>query len=240
MAGGGGRRPRVGSLAAAGAASMACLLAFAPSAAAREGKVVVVRGTITDESGAPVPAHVVRLLKSRTIVNLAGFKSRDQNVEEIRAATDEHGFFEFNFPVDPEFRYYYLRFYDPQVFDAVKYRLPEDRDISRRSREGRPVQVSVVLRFREDWPKVQVLIDQYGPASSCGQVLRALGIPSRRTPAGPGRELWEYDVAKVSYLVEGDKVLETHRLEAQGASRETAGDGTAPDRPVPATRVEGP
>jgi len=79
------------------------------SAHADQGKMVQVRGTVTDGSGAPVPGHIVRLLKSRTIVNLARFATRDQNVEEVRATTDEHGFFEFGFPVDPQFRYYYLR-----------------------------------------------------------------------------------------------------------------------------------
>ena len=236
-----GRRRRGWTTRTLGVAAIAGLATLGPPAAATE-TLVPIRGTVTDETGAPLPGQVVRLLKSRTILNLTGFKSRDQNVEDVRTATDEHGFFEFSLTVDPQFRYYYLRFYDPQGFDVVKYRLPEDREITSRVRRGRPVQEAVVLKLQPDWPKVKALVDQYGPASPVGQVLRSLGLPSRRTPQGSGRELWEYDAAKVAYLIEGSKVVETHRLSgtATTAAPATTGDGTSEDRPEPATRVEGP
>jgi len=219
-----------------GAAAVLCALLVRPPAAAALGTVSV-RGTITDESGAPVPAHAVRLLKARTILDLRSFRTRDQNAEELRATSDAHGFFEFQFPVDSGFRYYYLRFYDPNDFDVVKYRLPEDREISRRVRQGRPVLADVVLRFHPDWPQVKAMIDAYGPGSHCGQVLRALGLPGRRIPQGGGRELWEYPAAGVSYLVEGSKVLETrHALASAGLGTEAPPpSGTGP---VPAERVE--
>lgn len=204
---------------------------------ASDTRTVEVRGTVTDGSGAPVQGHVVRLLKSRTIVRLAGFTTSDQNVEEMRATTDEHGFFEFGFPVDPQFRYYYLRFYDPKIFDSVRYRLPEDLEISKRVRQGRPVQATVVLAFQPDWPKVKALIDRYGAGSACGQVLRALGLPSRREPLAGGRERWEYDTARVAYVVDGGKVLETHALSGPGSP--TAGQG-AENGVEPAIRVEEP
>jgi len=229
--------------AALGVMVLAGLLATSPPparAVALEEKVTQVRGTVTDASGAPVPGHVVRLLKSRTIVDLGTRATRDQNVEEVRATTDEHGSFTLEFPVDPQFRYYYLRPYDPKIFDAVKYRLPDDRDISKSARNGRPVEANVVLELQPDWPKVKALIDQYGAGSACGQVLRALGLPSRRSPAGPDRELWEYDAAKVAYLVGGGKVLETHALSGgTGATPKAEGAGGR-DEPEPATRVGGP
>ncbi|MBI4168809.1 MAG: hypothetical protein HY510_02585 [Acidobacteria bacterium] len=202
---------------------------------ARSEKVVAVRGRVMDESGAAVPGHAVRLLKSRSVVQIGGLRSRDQHVEELRAATDEHGFFEFDFPADSQFPYYYLRFYDPKNYDAVKYRLPEDSDISRRVRRGRPVQVSVVLKFHPDWLQVKALIDRHGAGTHCGQILRSLGLPSSREARGAGREIWTFEKAGVSYLVEGSKVLETHRL------RRSAPSGAGPDaaeRPDPAARVE--
>ncbi len=155
---------------------------------------------------------MVRLLKSRTIVRLGGLRSLDQSVEEKRATTDPLGFFELECSADPEFPYYYLRFYDPKGFDSVKYRLPEDREITKRVRQGRPVEVSVPLKLQPDWPKVKALIDAYSPGSQMGQVLRSLGLPTSRAPEGPGRELWIYDRAGVAYLVEGPKVIETRTL----------------------------
>ena len=220
-------------------------LALAGVAAAREDRSIEVRGTVSDAGGAPVPGHVVRLLKSRTILRLGSLERRDQNVEEVRATTDEHGLFEFTFPVDPQFTHYYLRFYDPKTFDAVKYLVPEDRDISRKVRGGRPVQATVALRFAPDWPRVQALIEQHGPASHCGQILRALGLPSRVAPEEGGRELWSFDRAGVAYLIEGSRVLETRRIEkrpegAAAADPEKARSRKPEDEPTPATRVEEP
>ena len=215
------------------------LLAAGPAPAARAAESITVRGSVTDEAGNAVPGHVVRLLKSRKILNLRAFKTRDQSVEDVRATTDAGGFFEFKFPVDSQFRYYYLRFYDPDSFDIVKYRLPDDRDVSRRVRQGRPVQAAVILKFQPDWPEVKKMVDRYGPASPVGQVLRALGLPSRRTAEGEGRERWEYDTAGVTYLVQGSKVLETRRSGGQAPARALP-DGGSEEHPLPAQRVDNP
>jgi len=221
-----------------GGALLALLVsAPAPAQAADAAGTIKVRGRVIEETGDGVPAQVVRLLKSRTYLKLGGLRSLDQSVEEKRATTDALGFFEIECPADPGFPYYYLRFYDPKGFDAVKYRLPEDRDISKRVRQGRSVEVSVSFKLQADWPKVKALIDQYTPASQVGQVLRSLGLPTSRAQEGPGRELWTYERAGVAYLVEGAKVIETRSL--PGGSR-SAGDATGKDEPVPAVRVDGP
>jgi len=226
-------------LGAAVAALILLVAPGAPAAAAESVEKISIRGSVTDENGAGVSGQTVRLLKSRSILRLSGLKTTEQNVEEVRASTDPHGLFEFTVTPDPKFRYYYLRFYDPQSFDSVKYRLPDDLEVSRKIRQGRDVTETIVLRPRAEWPKVKALIDEYGPASHCGQILRALGLPTRRTPEGAGRELWEFDAAGVAYLVEGQKVLETRRLPA-AAEPARAGDGSSPDHPEPATRVDGP
>jgi len=219
---------------------LVALLAFLPwpARAERPESTITVRGRITDEAGEGVPVQIVRLLKSRTIVKLGGLRSLDQSAEEKRATTDPLGFFEIECPSDPEFPYYYLRFYDPKGFDAVKYRLPDDREITKRVRAGRPVQVSVSLKFQPDWPKVKALIDQYSPGSQVGQVLRSLGLPSNRSPEGPGRELWTYGRAGVAYLVEGPKVIETRTL--PGGAKNAADEPGKKDEPAPAVRVDGP
>ncbi len=225
------------------ACACAAALAGAPGARADEARAVTVRGSISDETGAPIPGNAVRLLKSRKILNLGGHKSSDQSIEEVRAATDEHGFFEFQVPVDADFPYYYLRFYDPQTFDAIKYRLPEDRDVSRQVRKGRTVQAAVILKTDERWPQVKALLDHVGPGSQVGQVLRSLGLPSSRAAQGDGRELWTYGTAGVAYLVAGAKVLETRTFAPSSAAASAANapaGGAGADEPVPATRVDEP
>jgi len=235
LASGMGRAPAPRAVAAASIGLLVLLGAVA--AAAPDETRVPVRGRVTDESGVGVPGQTVRLLKSRTFVKLGGLRSLDQSVEEARAITDSLGFFEFEFPVDASFPYYYLRFYDPKTFDAVKYRLPEDREITKRVRGGRPVQVSAPLRYQPDWPQVRALIDSYSPGSQVGQVLRSLGLPSSRAPEGPGRELWTYGRARVAYVIEGGKVLETRTL--PGGAQSAAGE-PARDEPAPAVRVDEP
>ncbi len=207
------------------------------AASTTDGTRLAVRGRVTDEGGEGVPGQTVRLLKSRTYLKLGGLRSLDQSVEETRVVTDSLGFFEFDFPLDASFPYFYLRFYDPKTFDAVKYRLPDDREITKRVRRGRPVQASATLRYQPDWPQIKALIDSYSPASQVGQVLRSLGLPSSRAPEGPGRELWSYQRAGVAYLIEGGRVIETRAL--PGGAR-SAADEAAGDDPAPAVRVDEP
>src|SRR5439155_1210511 len=138
----------------AGAAALLSVLLLPAAALAdeEEGRVSI-HGRIIDGTGTGVAGQVVRLLKSRTYLKVGGLRSLDQSVEDARATTDALGFFEIGTRRDTAFPYYYLRFYDPKTFDAVQYRLPEDREISKKVRFGRPVQISVSLQFQPDWPK---------------------------------------------------------------------------------------
>lgn len=219
--------------------TIACglLVLVAATGLAARPSAIPVRGMVTDESGVPVSGLTVRVLKARSVLELSGLKTRDQSVEQSRTTTDPQGFFEIQLAPDDQFPHYYLRFYDPKTFDAVKFRLPEDRDVSRKVRKGRPVQASVVLKFHPDWPEVQRLLQAYPPGTQAGQVLRALGLPTRRAPGDGGRQVWTFERAGVEYLVEGARVLETRRAprsSAAAAARE--GDEAA----APAVRVEDP
>ena len=222
---------------ASAATLLLVLLAPAAALAAGEEGRVALRGRIIDATGEGLAGQTVRLLKSRTYVKMGGLRSLDQSVEDARATTDTLGFFELEYRPDPAFPYYYLRFYDPKTFDAVQYRLPEDRDISKQLRSGRPVQVAVSLRFQPDWPKVKALLDTYSAGSQVGQVLRSLGLPSSRGPEGPGRELWTYEKAGVAYVVEGTKIIETRTL--PGGAKSATGEPKK-DEPIPAVRVDEP
>ncbi len=227
---------RAGRIARA-AALLGVLLLPTGAFAQADGERVAIRGRMIDETGEGVAGQVVRLLKSRSYMKLGGLRSLDQSVEETRATTDKLGFFEFEVRNDPSFPYAYLRFYDPKTFDAVQYRLPDDRDVSKKMRGGRPVQVSVSLLFQPDWPRVKVLLDTYTPGSQVGQVLRSLGLPSSRSPEGPGRELWAYEKAGVAYVVEGSKVIETRAL--PGGAQSASGPPKK-DEATPAVRVDTP
>jgi hypothetical protein len=215
------RRPvAIASLALLAAVGIASL-----ARAARNETIVRVRGQVTDASGAPVPGHTVRLIKTRTVYKMKAPRSQAQMAEETRVRTDAEGAFEFQFPLDPAFHAYFVRFYDPALFDSVKYVVPKDAEISRLVEKGIAIEARTVLQMNPDWPQVRALVEEYGAASNRGQILRSLGLPKMKEPLEEGRELWVFDAAGISYVIEGDKVVETRKSD------------TAPRRgePVPAS-----
>ena len=191
---------------------LAALLAFAPAGrAASPDPAVIVKGSLTESDGTPAAFQTVRLLKTRKIRSISDPKARAQEVEEARTRTDASGGFRFEIPADPSFPYWFLRFYDPKEFDAVKFQLPNDHDVSRAVHDGFGIEVSAVLLFHPDWPKVKALVEAYGPASHRGQILRSLGLPTKQEPRDEGKELWVFAPQGLSYLFDGDTVLETRR-----------------------------
>jgi hypothetical protein len=181
--------------------------------AADRDAAMTITGAVSDASGAPVAAATVRVLKTRRVRVLGSQTGADQAVEEARVRTDAEGRYTVDVPIDNAFPFWFVRFYDPKSFDGVKYRLPDDVDISRRVLAGATIEAKAVLQFHPDWPKVRGLVDQYGAASRRGQILRSLGLPARRAPGGEGRETWEFPAAGVAYLLEGDRVIETRRFD---------------------------
>ena len=195
-----------------GFALFALLAALPAARAASSEPAVVVKGQLieADGDGTPAAFQTVRLIKTRKIRSVSDPKARSQEVEEARTRTDASGAFHFEIPADPSFPFWFLRFYDPKEFDAVKYQIPPDHDVSRAVHDGHGAEVRAVLLFQRDWPKVKELVDRYGPGSQRGQILRSLGLPTRQ-PQEDGRELWVYAASGVAYLLEGDKVVETRR-----------------------------
>lgn len=202
-------------------------------AAADRDAALTIRGAVSDASGAAVPAATIRVLKTRRVKVLGAAPDADQAVEEARGRTDAQGRYTIDIPVDHAFPFWFVRFYDVKSFDAVKYRLPLDADISRQVRAGATIEASAVLQFHPDWPQVRALVEQYGAASRRGQILRSLGLPTRRQPQDGGLETWEYPAAGVAYLLDGDRVVETRRFEPEPNAAPRGG-------PVPAEKVESP
>jgi hypothetical protein len=230
-----GRQPGWRSVALAAGLVAAAALQGREARAARPETIVTVRGVVTDASGAAVAGHTVRLIKTRTIHKLKSPRSQDQGVEEKRAMTDGEGRFELEFALDPSFPAYFVRFFDPALFDAVKYLVPGDLEITRQSEKGGVVEAHVVLRLHPDWPQVKALIAEYGAASPRGQILRSLGLPKHKEDLGEGRELWVFEAAGVSYVIEGEKVVETRKT--GGARSGTAAPAATPGQAEPEEHV---
>ena len=192
--------------------ALAAMLASAPVGhAASPDPAVVVKGSLTEPNGTPAAFQTVRLIKTRKIRSVSDPKARAQEVEEARTRTDAAGGFRFEIPADPSFPFWFVRFFDPNEFDGVKYQIPPDHDVSRAVHDGYGIEVSGILKPHPDWPKVKALVDQYGAGSHRGQILRSLGLPTRQEPRDEGKELWVYAASGVSYLLDGDTVLETRR-----------------------------
>jgi hypothetical protein len=176
---------------------------------------VVVRGTVTDQAGNPLADYPVRLLKTKTILNLLHFSTGSQQQEEARAQTDASGKFELKIVPDPKYDYFYLRFYDAKTFDPVRYSVPGDKDVTRLLKSQPEVVVDEVIRDHPDWTRVEAMLREFGPDSNRGRILRSLGLPERRETfaASPGREKWWYYAKGMCYELQSDEVMKIRRYD---------------------------
>lgn len=165
----------------------AVVLAGPADAAVRQAPV---RGRVVNESGYGVPDVAVRLLQSRRDFKLSDWEFEEEVVSVLLGRTDEGGFFDLVADPDPDYRYFWLRFYDPKTFDGVRYQLPEDRAITQHLRKGRPVTVTVILLDHPDWAQVAGWIERLGADSPRAQLVRQLGIPDRRDEADGVERFW--------------------------------------------------
>src|SRR5437867_2152539 len=113
------------TLTMAGMGTLAAVLVLAPSASAQEraesSNKIVIHGIIRDQAGHPMADYPVRLIKTKTTLNLLHFSTGSRQVEYGRTQTDSQGRFELGVLPDAKFDYFYLRFYDPKSFDPVRY-----------------------------------------------------------------------------------------------------------------------
>jgi hypothetical protein len=194
---------------------LVALVRAADSRSAEPGPEVVLRGVVTDEAGAPLGGYPVRLIQTKTILNVLRFTTDSQQLESARTATDEQGRYELRFARDPGYDYYYLRFYDPKTFDPVRFRVPADVDVTRRVKQGTEIEVDGRIPAHPDWPRVRELAAEFGSDSNRGRILLALGLPERREvrTGAEGRESWWYYAKGICYQLQGDDVLKVRRYD---------------------------
>lgn len=198
------------------AAAIGLLFLLADGGAAQTARrEVVIRGSVKDQSGAPLPGYPVRLIKTKTILNLLHFSTGSQQQEEARVQTDPSGSFEMRIAPDPKYDYFYLRFYDPNTFDPVRYAVPGDKDVTRLVKTKPEVIVDEVIGDHPDWPQAEAMLREFGEGSNRARIVRSLGLPERReaVAGSPGRENWWYYSKGICYQLQSDEVLKVRRFD---------------------------
>ncbi len=199
--------------------ALAAVLALGPQASAQDAAdgsgLIVIRGTIRDQAGAPMAEYPVRLIKTKTTLRLLHFSTGSRQEEYGRTQTDSQGRFELQVARDPKFDYFYLRFYDPKTFDPVRYSVPADVDITKSFKTKPELEVDSVILDHADWSKVEALLAEFGAQSNRGKILRSLGLPERRQTfaESPGKESWWYYAKGLCYQLQGDQVLKIRNFD---------------------------
>jgi len=189
-------------------------LSLAVPAAAGWGKArqLVVRGQVTDERGTGVEGTAVRVIATRRVVKFLTVESRPAEKELGSTISGPNGFYELSVPKVRDYDFYFLRFFDGEQFDSVRFATPPDIEITQQIKKRRPVIQDIHLPRAAGWDAVTRLVDLYGAESTRGKIVRQLGVPERTerdTAAGhPEREIWWYDRAGVAYVIEDGEVLE--------------------------------
>ena len=177
----------------------------------------VLRGRIVDQDGAGVAGATIRLLQSRRDFDIQDWKLVDRLTDSRVARSDAHGFFEATLSPDPGYRHFWLRFYDADRFDVVRYDLPDDVDITTRMRRGRPITLTVVLEDHSRWRNVRAWIDRLGAGSDRGRLVRRLGIPDRREQSSGVESFW-YDREGMVYRFREGRFVGEEQFAAGGGS----------------------
>lgn len=186
-------------------AAPALLLLACGQAAAAVGPVSV-SGRVTDATGRGVANLAIRVLQSRRDFKISDWQFEDHLLKQDLARTDADGFYEATFEPHPDYRGFWLRFYDPREFDAVRYAVPDDRDITARVRGRRAVVEAVVLADHPGWATVEALMREFGEGSPRAALVRQIGPPDRRDEEGGVERFW-YDRRGRVYRFRGGEFL---------------------------------
>lgn len=173
---------------------------------AAQAQPIQVSGRITDAAGNGVGDVALRLFQGRRDFQLKGWEFQDEMKDEFLVRTDQDGFFDVELDPDPEYRHFWLRFYDPETFDYVRYQAPEDLDITGRVLEGRALVRHITLPDSTEWPLVQEWMRRLGRDSKAAQLVRMMGVPDRHEEENGITSLW-YPSKGVVYRFEGGRYV---------------------------------
>ena len=208
------------------ALSLLGILLAVPAGGATKPQSVVVRGRVTDPGGDGVAGVPVRVLATRRVAKFLTVESQPAQKEIASTTTDLDGFYELAVPKLRDYDFYFLRFHDPVRFDAVKFAVPEDLEITERIQKRRPAVEDTVLQYAAGWEAVQRLVELYGASTTRGQIVRQLGVPDRTdkitTGEGVERETWWFESAGVAYVIEDGRVLEKTTFQPEQESESVA------------------
>lgn len=191
---------------------VALLLALPAAGGWGKPRQSVVRGQVTDERGGGVEGIPVRVIATRRVVKFLTIESRPAEKELVSTVTGANGFYELDVPKVRDYDFYFLRFYDSERFDSIRYATPADIEITGRINKRRPVIQDVRLPRAAGWDAVTRLVNLYGAQSTRGKIIRQLGVPDRTERAGAAdgvdRETWWYDSVGVAYVIEAGEVVD--------------------------------
>ena len=209
--------------------AVALLLALSMSASVWAGwakpKRLVVRGQVTEESGAGVEGIPIRVLATRRVVKFLTIESQPAEKELVSTVSGANGFYELEVPKVRDHDFYFLRFHDAH-FDAVRYSTPPDIEITGWINKRRPVVQDVRLTSAPGWDAVRRLVDLYGADTTRGKIIRQLGVPERTERTSRlddlDRETWWYEILGVAYVIEDGEVVEKRSFQPRQESRPLA------------------
>jgi len=202
-------------------AAVVLVLALAVSAvfilrvsdAVAAGKRVAAQGRVLTASGEGMPGWPVVLIGTQRYIELKRFSSGGGVAILTRATTDANGYFSIDVPKDRRYQFWFLRFAEQGGLDPVKYRMPEDVEITADVRRDRVASVQKAIQLNPAWPEVERRVAEAGGESSeKGKILRALGLPEKSVKDdAAGTEEWWYFTKGILYTFSAtEPVSERH------------------------------
>ncbi len=192
-------------------------------------KRLQVQGRIHLDSGGTIAGWPVQIIGTQRYIEFGRTTSGGGSGIVGRTTSDPGGYYAFDLPRDPRYQFWFVRFLDPDHFDAVRHLPPRDVDISTQVRRGRLASVDLTVRSHPDWAEVQRRIAAAGGVETPrGRVLRSLGLPEKVVePQAGGEEEWWYFTKGVVYNLRGSEVAGTRRFEPVKPP-ETRAEGAGP------------